>query len=708
MNPFIRLGSLLIGKTTKELILGLTSMFRTCHKIRTAQSEKGLALFLKASSTYLMKAWSGDPLLDQKAYGPVIGLNRKGIPLWLPHAFRIHISKRNVGIFRVVMTVCNLYRVLSFQGKLNLSTITAPRCGDSPLELKKFISSDFSKKVTQVIPFPHRLGWSPSFLSTKGPGSQPEMNTMSGFGYALRAVFETNMASHFESYAKSVGLVNQLSNLRIIWSGTRDYCPIGPIGKLAFKQEPGKIRVFAMVDCVTQWFLQPLHLWLFSVLSAIPQDATFDQEKGIRKVSNALSTKLDKRVFSFDLSAATDRLPLDIQILLLNSFREGLGDSWGNILVDRDYMLPKYSGYKPGSSVRYAVGQPMGALSSWAMLALTHHAIVQFAAKTVGFDRWFTEYMVLGDDIVIYNHKVAKAYSDLMSVLGVGISPTKSLVSSKGVFEFAKRLIGPEGPAQGLPLAEFSAARFNINILLQSFRGRSLTVPLSLFMRFFGFGYKVLGSLGTRLGDFQKRSGLVESLAYAPGLTNKSLLTWGQWYYHCSKSDLYPLITSLIFRVYKLIPSPPVTDGWNVWTTFFPYLSEDLICSLDMKVSRNLEMMFSNMFDKKLIAHKEDCNKFINTLASLEVDVRDWESLTKIIDLISSAPLSGSIFVPDIDEVGRILSLSLSEDLKVRTSTSLPVEVLIKSKQLEVQSIEWEEPILWDLHSEDWDIQILD
>lgn len=30
-------------------------------------------------------------------------------------------------------------------------------------------------------------------------------------------------------------------------------------------------------------------------------------------------------------------------------------------------------------SLRYAVGQPMGALSSWAMLAFTHHAIVQWA-----------------------------------------------------------------------------------------------------------------------------------------------------------------------------------------------------------------------------------------------------------------------------------------------------------------------------------------
>lgn len=34
--------------------------------------------------------------------------------------------------------------------------------------------------------------------------------------------------------------------------------------------------------------------------------------------------------------------------------------------------------------VRYSVGQPMGALSSWAMLAMVHHAIVQFSAFRAG------------------------------------------------------------------------------------------------------------------------------------------------------------------------------------------------------------------------------------------------------------------------------------------------------------------------------------
>jgi len=39
---------------------------------------------------------------------------------------------------------------------------------------------------------------------------------------------------------------------------------------------------------------------------------------------------------------------------------------------------------KENGIYRYAIGQPMGALSSWAMLALTHHLIVQIAAQRVG------------------------------------------------------------------------------------------------------------------------------------------------------------------------------------------------------------------------------------------------------------------------------------------------------------------------------------
>lgn len=87
-------------------------------------------------------------------------------------------------------------------------------------------------------------------------------------------------------------------------------------GKLAFKDEPGKVRVFAMVDIVTQWIMKPLHDYLFTLLKTIKQDATFDQEKGITYLQHML--KVRKVSFSFDLSAATDRLPLKLQILILN------------------------------------------------------------------------------------------------------------------------------------------------------------------------------------------------------------------------------------------------------------------------------------------------------------------------------------------------------------------------------------------------------
>lgn len=74
------------------------------------------------------------------------------------------------------------------------------------------------------------------------------------------------------------------------------------------------------------------------------------------------------------------------------------------------------------------------------MLALTHHVLVDVAAKRVGFNT-FDDYAILGDDIVIANSAVAKSYHYIMTIiLGVQISDHKSLVS-KDSFEFAKQLI---------------------------------------------------------------------------------------------------------------------------------------------------------------------------------------------------------------------------------------------------------------------------
>jgi len=116
--------------------------------------------------------------------------------------------------------------------------------------------------------------------------------------------------------------------------------------------------------------------------------------------------------------------------------------------VGRDYALDCTKqtlklGVEKSMNLRYSVGQPMGAYSSFAMLAITHHYIVQESARRAGLlskGGWFDGYELLGDDIVIFNEKVASHYLEIMKGLGLEINLAKSVVSNPGnVVEFAKR-----------------------------------------------------------------------------------------------------------------------------------------------------------------------------------------------------------------------------------------------------------------------------
>lgn len=51
---------------------------------------------------------------------------------------------------------------------------------------------------------------------------------------------------------------------------------------------------------------------------------------------------------------------------------------------------------------------------------------------------WYSEYELLGDDIVLFDEKVAHAYLQFMDMIGVGINLSKSVISNNGSFEFAK------------------------------------------------------------------------------------------------------------------------------------------------------------------------------------------------------------------------------------------------------------------------------
>lgn len=74
-----------------------------------------------------------------------------------------------------------------------------------------------------------------------------------------------------------------------------------------------------------------------------------------------------------------------------------VGDKWFECMRTREFVV----GDRKDQRVSYAVGQGMGILSSFPVMALTHHVIVQRVAKKSGAKLPFRDYAILGDDIVI-------------------------------------------------------------------------------------------------------------------------------------------------------------------------------------------------------------------------------------------------------------------------------------------------------------------
>jgi hypothetical protein len=210
-------------------------------------------------------------------------------------------------------------------------------------------------------------------------------------------------------------------------------------GRLHSIPEPaGKVRVVAICDYFTQVGLKPLHEYIFSLLRKNPNDATFGQQEAV----DQFAASGHQEIFSYDLKSATDLIPSILYREVLEPLigRKG-SDLWLSLMTDRTFLAPKDLRKEGTEWVRYTCGQPMGALSSWASLALCHHALVQFAAKRAGLSGWFTGYLVLGDDITIALESVAKAYLEVCAEFGIKVGLAKSLVSKKGLMNFASQTL---------------------------------------------------------------------------------------------------------------------------------------------------------------------------------------------------------------------------------------------------------------------------
>lgn len=360
---------------------------------------------------------------------------------------RIHDIRILNMVVRIILTILSAYKVIVVPSEPNLDTIQSPYTGiDNPENL-----FDFNEILTRLNLNPDYLNaqlvenvmsskW--HYSSASGPNGDA---VWSSHLDALAIHRDQELYTALESYCKDqnmdyvINALNDCNPERLLNSMDSITEPIH--SKLHFIFEKGnKTRIIAILDYFTQEILTPLHNVLADYLKTNTNDFTFNQDLGFDTALKWSSDLSRNEMFSYDLSAATDRLPIVLQARILEElFSSSLASNWVNIIQSRSFILPN------SQPIKYSVGQPMGMKSSFPMLALTHHFIVQQAAINAGLP-FFNNYIILGDDIVINSKSVAEKYYDLINKLGLEISIHKSVIPSSDQpgFEFASR-IGKSG-----------------------------------------------------------------------------------------------------------------------------------------------------------------------------------------------------------------------------------------------------------------------
>jgi hypothetical protein len=125
----------------------------------------------------------------------------------------------------------------------------------------------------------------------------------------------------------------------------------------------------------------------------------------------------------------------------------------------------------PGGSVnRYSVGNPMGAYSSWATFALSHHFVMFWCCQELQVKWTSARYVILGDDVLIGDPRLGELYRAKVLSLGVDISQPKSFVSSE-MCEFAKRYLYRGEEVSPFPTSSVTENLGDVSLLVSSITG---------------------------------------------------------------------------------------------------------------------------------------------------------------------------------------------------------------------------------------------
>lgn len=467
------------------------------YRVFLLARDSGLPMavqYLKEAVRLVIAVLSGRPDLHPVVGKVLVKRDSSGLPSIIPLFLRRQMLLWDKQVIKGVLSILSFYRLMRIPGVLKLHTVTDPIT--VPFGNIVSLQSDVMKVLSRYfsqwsMKYSSAFRW--LFLVSAGPNGSHSTwcAPLDAVAFIMRphllSVFVRIAPWYVSLWLVSLGVVTLVLN---IVTGSLKFVKLGRLH--TFEEAAGKVRIVAITDWWSQCLLYPLHSFLFGILRTIEEDGTFDQHAPLRRL-HEIGTRLGRPSYSYDLSAATDRLPVVLQTLVLSFFTGArYAVLWELLLTARSWFLRT-------EPILYKVGQPIGAYSSWAMLALTHHVLVQVAAMRVGWTRWFPFYALLGDDIVIADEIVAKSYYALIISLGMEINLSKSVVSESGFCEFAKRWSTPFSD-----LSPVGAAA-----LLKAFRNGSFLVGLYQDLRdkhFNLFPYQVVGSFTKVLAYYTRQS----------------------------------------------------------------------------------------------------------------------------------------------------------------------------------------------------------
>jgi hypothetical protein len=231
--------------------------------------------YLKACQLAVQKAIAGQPLSSLRELEPDLPLPRltkSGLPRIIQLRDRSAILGGGYSVIRLWLSFFSIYRVIKAPFKTKLNTITDAFSGnpDYLSELKRLVPNGM--KVFQAfygkMDLPEK--------DVKSQGILPILKASSGskvsFAKILllpKALRDANLWGPLVEFATLQGNYYLVGQLKLLDSlSTKAYAVLGyselfhthTLGKLSFKEEAaGKLRIFAMVDCLTQSALHGLH-----------------------------------------------------------------------------------------------------------------------------------------------------------------------------------------------------------------------------------------------------------------------------------------------------------------------------------------------------------------------------------------------------------------------------------------------------------------